>query len=271
MFGLLTSVRMMLSCMQTSWGSLDLDLQVGHMSRKFFLLSAMLLAASSLVFAQGGLSMGMGHSSVFRVGPGKDSAGVQVYSFNYMYAAVIFDAQGKVVDIEFDGLEVATPNYDGSSMPHFPGWPGAPAYNLTDHETKKVTGTMPATVETATATVEAWKTKRDRGDAYGMNPKNDWFRQMDAFEKVFIGKTVEEIEKWATRYLSDVNGRPLNPVVNEKTNPKDVAKVAPLTADEKSMLADVRTGATMSLNDAHGSMVSLIRDAWNKRKPVMLH
>ncbi len=34
------------------------------------------------------------------------------------------------------------------------------------------------------------------------------------------------------------------------------------------MLADVRTGATMSLNDAHGSMVGLIRDAWNKRKPV---
>ncbi len=175
---------------------------------------------------------------------------------------------GRILDLEIDGLEVATPNYDGPTMPHFPGWPGSAPYNFTDHDSKKVAGTMPTTVESVTAAVESWKTKRDRGDSYGMNPKNDWYHQMDNYEKAFIGKTVDEVEAWAARYLSDVNGRPLNPVVTASTNSKDAAKVAPLSAEEKAMLADVRTGATMSLNDAHGSMVGLIRDAWNKRKPV---
>jgi hypothetical protein len=52
------------------------------------------------------------------------------------------------------------------------------------------------------------------------------------------------------------------------SQPPDPPQVAPLTADEKALPADVRSGATISLDDAHGSMVSLIRDAWNKRKPV---
>lgn len=211
------------------------------------------------------LFLGLGRAPSFRVGPGKDSAGVQVYSFNYVYAAVVFDKAGRIVDIEVDGLEVATPNYDGVSMPHFPGWPGSVPYNFTDHTTKKVAGTSPTTVEAVAEAVNSWQTKRDRGDNYGMNPKNDWYRQMDRFEKAFIGKTVDELEAWFKKYLSDVNGRPLNPAT---TNEKDKAKVDPLSAEEKAMLVDVRSGATMSLNDSHGSFVTLIRDAWNKRKPI---
>ena len=121
------------------------------------------------------LFLGLGRAPFFRVGPRKDSAGVQVYSFNYVYAAVVFDKAGRIVDIE-----------------------------------------------------------------------------------------VDELEAWFKKYLSDVNGRVLNPAT---TNEKDKAKVDPLTAEEKAMLVDVRSGATMSLNDSHGSFVALIRDAWNKRKP----
>lgn len=43
-----------------------------------------------------------------------------------MYATVLFDKAGKIVDLETDELEVSTPNYDGASMPHFSGWPEGP-------------------------------------------------------------------------------------------------------------------------------------------------
>jgi hypothetical protein len=235
--------------------------------KKLSMLVVAVFLCASFAFATGQkeLSMGVGHSSNFRIGPGKDSTGTQVYSFNYVYATVIFDAKGKIVDLEIDALEVSTPNYDGASMPHFSGWPGSPELNFTDHATEKVAGTAPNTPEAVTAEVAAWKSKRDRGDAYGMNPKNDWFHQMDAYEKLFIGMTVDEVEAWTAKYLSDVNGRILNPAA---TNEKDKAKLAPLSDKEKAMLVDARSGATMSINDAHGSVVGVIRDAWNKRKPL---
>src|SRR5690554_1919024 len=78
---------------------------------------------------------GLGVSKNFRLGPGKDSEGEQVYSFNYVMASGIFDEEGRIVDIYVDGLEVSTPNYDGASMPHFSGWPGTEGINVTDHDT----------------------------------------------------------------------------------------------------------------------------------------
>ncbi len=234
----------------------------------------LLLGVLALAAAQApGLSFGVGHTSSFRLGPGKDSTGTQVYSFNYVYAAVLFDAAGKIVDLEVDALEVSTPNYDGATMPHFSGWPvtGAPMLNVTNHDTGKVDGTSTPTVEIAAKEIMEWKTKRDRGDHYGMTenttttPKADWYRQMDNFEKLFVGKTVDELDAWFARYTSDVNGRLLNPV---KPSEKDVAKVARLSEKEKAMLIDARTGATMSVSDSHGNIAGVVRDAWNKRKPV---
>lgn len=224
-------------------------------------ISLMVLASAS---AQG-LYLGLGHAPNFRVGPGKDNTGTPVYSFNFVFSAVVFDAAGKVVSCEFDSLEVSTPNYDGASMPHFSGWPGSPEPNLTDHATEKVIGKASTTVESIAAEVNGWKTKRDRGDAYGMNPRNDWYHQMDVYQKLFVGKTVEEINAWFGRYFSDLNGRPLNP---ETKNDKDLAKVEKLTPAEKAMLVDVRSGATMSLNDAHGAYLSALQSAWENRKPL---
>jgi hypothetical protein len=98
-----------------------------------------------------------------------------------------------------------------------------------------------------------------------MNPKNDWYHQMDAYEKLFTGKTVDELEAFMAKYSSDVNGRLLNP---ETTNLKDKAKLEKLSKAEKDMLVDARSGATMSVNDPHGNLVAVIRDAFNKRKPL---
>lgn len=234
------------------------------MKKRMGIVIAMLAIVLAVAGAQE-MYLGLGHTTNFRLGPGKDSAGVQVYSFNFVFSTVLFDANGKIVDCEFDALEVSTPNYDGASMPHFSGWPGSPELNLTDHTTEKVSGKSPTTVEAITAEVNAWKTKRDRGDAYGMNPRNDWYKQMNAYEKLFTGKTVDEVLAMYAKLFSDVNGRPVNPA-----NPteKDKPKVELLTQAEKDMIADVRSGATMSLSDAHGSLVAALKSAWENRKAV---
>lgn len=242
------------------------------MNRKFFsiVLAALLVAGlTSFAFAADEISMyqGLGKSVNFRVGPGSDSEGVQVYSINYVYATGLFDEEGRIVSVYLDALEISTPNYDGASMPHFSGWPGTEGYNVTDHESGKVVGVSENTVEAITAEVNNWQTKRERGTAYGMNPWNEWDQQMDNFQELFVGMTVDEVEEWFARYCSDRNGRPLNP---STTNEADKAKVDKLTDAEKEMLVDVRTGATMSLNDSHGDLIAAIRDAYENRVQISI-
>ncbi len=237
------------------------------MQKKFLVAVALVAIALSLAGAQStkGMSLGLGKSSVFRVGPGKDSTGTQVYSFTYVYGTVLFDAKGKIVSCEFDELEVSTPNYDGASMPHFAGWPGTPGYNVTNHETEKVDGVSPNTVESTAADINNWKSKRERGDSYGMNAKNDWWKQMDFYESIFVGKTVDEVDAWFKTYASDKTGRPLFAETKDAT---EKAKFEALSAKDKKIAVDAHSGATMSINDAHGNVIAALHDAWAKRKPL---
>ncbi len=235
--------------------------------RKVYILMialAVLLTVSCSKTQDEELSFGLGQAPLFRIGPGRDSTEARVYSFTYTQAAVLFDADGRIVDLEIDALEISTPNYDGASMPHFSGWPGSPEPNFTNHDTEEVDGTTVTTEEAIASEVNAWATKRDRGDDYGMNER-DWWKQMDAWEDLFIGKTVDELDAFYAKYTADRNGRVLNP---EATNEADKAEYDALSDADKEIVADVRTGATMSINDAHGHVPAAIRDAWNKRKPV---
>jgi hypothetical protein len=211
------------------------------------------------------MTLGLGHHSQFRVGPGKDSTGTQVYSFIYVEAAVLFDADGKIIDLEVDQLEISTPNYDGASMPHFSGWPGSPEPNFTNHGTEEVDGTTSTTEAAIIAELDNWQSKRDRGDQYGMNTENDWWKQMNAWENLFIGLTIDEVETFYAKYTADRNGRVLNP---DASNEADKAEYDNLSDEDKQIVADVRTGATMSINDAHGYVLEALNDAWENRKPV---
>lgn len=208
---------------------------------------------------------GSGNTTTFRVGPGKDKKDVQVYSFTYVTADATFDKDGKILNVYIDGLEVSSPNYDGESMPHFSGWPGTPGYNVTDHKTGEVTGVSTNDEKTIAAEVNGWKTKRERGDGYGMNPQNDWYKQMNFYQNFFKGKTVAEIEQWFAKNCSDVNGRPLK---ESSSKEEDKAKYAKLTDAEKAELADVVAGATMSLKDAHGDVIGALKEAYEKRVEV---
>lgn len=211
---------------------------------------------------------GQAQIPTFRVGPGKDAKGVQVYSFTVTTVNAIFDANGRIIDVYYDGLEVSTPNYDGASMPHFSGWPATPGYNVSEHkgDDSKVIGKSTNNDTTIAAEVNAWKTKRERGDSYGMNPANDWYKQINFYQNFFKGKTIAEIETWAAKNLSDVNGRPLK--ITEKSKPEDVAKYGKLTVEEKAALADVVSGATMSLKDAHGDFIGALKKAYENRREI---
>ena len=208
---------------------------------------------------------GLGSVANLRVGPGKDEAGAQVYSFNIAFASVLFDPDGRIADAEVDVYEVATPNYDGASMPRFSGWPGQSGLNVTDTQTGKVTGTSQSTEASALDEVAAWRTKRERGDAYGMNPDNDWHRQMDAYESFMVGRTVAELRAWFQTSTSQRNGRPLR---EDSDNADDQAALEALDAPARALLADVVSSATMSLSDAHGHLLEAMEKAWENRKEV---
>lgn len=215
-------------------------------------------ASQAADFLPEGAKSGVGMSASGRIGPGKDDADGQVYSFNVVFASGIFDAEGRVLHLAVDQLEVATPNYDGASMPHFSGFPGQGGYALWDDAQGKVSGTTDGTEETFLSEVSAWATKRARGDDYRLTT-GTWQQEMDAFEQLFTGKTVDEIEDWFNAYCSDATGRPLTA---ESAGEGDQAKYAALSDTDKSMLADVTSSATMSLRDGHGDILAAIRAAW---------
>jgi hypothetical protein len=238
------------------------------MFKKLVAIALVLVVSVSLLAgcsSTGKVYHGLGQVPTFRVGPGKDSAEVQVYSFNYTTCTALFDKNGKIIDVTFDMLEVSSPNYDGATMPHFSGWPGTEGYNVTDHASGTVSGVSDNTDETIAAEVNGWQSKRQRGDSYGMNTENDWHKQMDFYQKFFVGKTVAEINAWFAKYCSDVNGRPLK---DTSTKPEDIAKLAKLTDAEKKSLSDVIAGATMSLKDAHGDLLGALAMAYENRLEV---
>lgn len=237
------------------------------MLRKILAIAALGIATMTYASEDIKVYQGLGKDVMFRLGPGKDEQGVRVYSFNYTTASVIFDKDGKIISADIDALEVSTPNYDGKSMPHFSGWPGKEGYNVADHETKKITGLSNNSQEAVKAEIDGWKTKRERGETYGMNPKNEWHKQIDNYEKFFVGKTVNDLEKIFNRTFSDVNGRPLK---ESSSSEKDKEKYAKLSAEDKSMLVDLVAGATMSIKDPHGDIINAVKNAYENRKEVLM-
>jgi len=207
---------------------------------------------------------GLGHTTAFRNGPGSDSEGVPVYSFNIAMATATFDDEGRILSVFIDGYEVATPNYDGASMPHFSGWPNTEGYNVTDHDTELVSGISVNTEESAAAEVNGWLTKRQRGDDYHMNEANEWYKQMDFYQSFFVGKTVAELEAWFAKNTTSA-GRPIK---LDTTNEADLAKLAALTDAEMAVHVDVLAGATMSLRDAHGDFLGAVANAYANRVAV---
>ena len=210
------------------------------------------------------LYQGFGLSNMHRIGPGADDQEVPVYSFNQVFANTLFDENGKILSLYVDVIEVATPNYDGEGMPQFSGFPGQGGYNYDEDHDGKVDGKTEDSEDNYVAELSSWVTKRERGEAYKMGT-GSWAAQMDKFQETFVGMTVEEVEDWFEKYTSDVNGRPLKA---DSSNEDDKAKYDALSEEEKTMLADVVSGATMSLKDPHGDIIAAIKNSYENRVPL---
>ena len=170
---------------------------------------------------------GIGTTFTFRL----NGSGSSFY--NTAFAFVQFDAEGRIVDSYIDVLEIADPTVSMASCPRYAvvgqtmDW-----YDLETKEVKPVE----ITANTASELVSVWRTKRERGNEYGMGGAGEWFEQMDAYQEFFKGKTAEELKAWGETGL-DENGKPVEAI----------------------------SGATMSVSDAHSDILGAVLKAWDNR------
>lgn len=204
-----------------------------------------------------GLRPGTGMCATARLGPGTDSEGAAVYSFNVVFASALFDADGRVQHLAVDQLEVMTPNAQGASST-LGGWPGQGGYAMYNADAGAVSGKTGDSEDDFLQEVAAWTSKRALGEGYRLT-SGTWAQEMDAYEKLLTGKTVEEIAQWFRDYCSDETGRPLRA---DSGSEADRVKWGVLTQEDQQMLTDVTSGATMSLRDSHGDILTAIERAW---------
>lgn len=177
-------------------------------------------------------------------------------TLNISTASVIFDENGKIVDLTWDVMEI--------SKTLFPGW-----HDATQDQ---------ATIDLFVNSVDTWETKRERGLDYDMThlkskgaadnaSKKEWFEQLDYYEEFFKGMTVAEVSAWIEKY-TDVNTKPYKMAYPDKLTEEDKAATAALTADEIAMLVDVTTSATMAIEDGHSHLYSALLEAYEAREEI---
>ncbi|WP_019227268.1 LysM domain-containing protein [Sedimentibacter sp. B4] len=194
---------------------------------------------------------GFGESANYRI------RGEQKDNLNITTASVIFDQDGRIVDLTWDVMEI--------TYALFPGWVDPAA----DQATKDA---FVASID------DVWETKREEGYAYDMThliskgaadnlTKKEWFEQLDYYESFFKGMTVAEVVAWNEKY-TDANGRPYKMAYTEKLTDADKAVTATFTAEEAAMLVDVTTSATMALEDPHSHFITALVEAYEAREEI---
>ncbi|MBQ8554665.1 MAG: FMN-binding protein [Clostridia bacterium] len=169
---------------------------------------------------------GIGMAATGRVGPGTDDEGNQVYSFNVVFAHGTFDQDGRIQSIDVDQLEVLSSQFSG-----FPD----------DAEGE----------ESFMNEITAWTTKGAQGDDY-MLTSGSWRQQMDAYEQMMAGKTIDEVNSWFSTYFDQETGKPYT----------EGESYDALSDTDKATLTDITSGATMSLRGEHGDILLAIQRAW---------
>ena len=191
---------------------------------------------------------GVGMASTGRVGPGKDEEGGQVYSFNVVFAAGEFDEDGKIRAMQVDQLEVVTPNLGGGSA--FAGFPSS----VGDEDRFM-------------QEVSAWQTKGAMGDDY-MLTSGSWREQMDAYQQMMVGMTVEEVKQRWGKDESDAQTETASE--SEATNAADAGTAQPMNdmADVPAATSqpDAASGATMSLTGEYGDILLAVERAFENAR-----
>ncbi len=198
---------------------------------------------------------GVGMASTGRVGPGKDSEGNQVYSFNVVFASGEFDEDGTIRAIKVDQLEVVSPNLGAGSA--FSGFP------------ENAEGE-----EAFLQEVASWQTKGAMGNNY-MLQSGSWREQMDAYERMMVGMTVQEVRDWYANRgnggaSAQANGASSDQTSEtESTSAADAGTALPMNdmgdvppAGSTTGQNDATTSATMSLQSEYGDILLAIERAW---------
>ena len=178
---------------------------------------------------------GVGMAATGRIGPGKGGDGSQVYSFNVVFAAGTFDENGAIRSMQVDQLEIVSPNLGGGSV--FSGFP------------KDASGE-----EAFLSEVAAWQTKGMMGDNYKLQ-SGTWREEMDAYQQLMVGKTVEEVKTWYEN-RGDAASE------TDAVNPDDAGAVQPVNDMADVPGADATSAATMSLTGEYGDILLAIERAW---------
>ena len=197
--------------------------------------------------------MGVGMAVTGRVGPGKDNEGNQVYSMNVVFAGGEFDDGGVIRAIRVDQLELVTPNLGGGNM--FSGFPQDSAGE-----------------EAFLAEVSAWQTKGMLGEAY-MLESGSWRQQMDEYERMMVGKTVDEVKEWYRNRGTDTAAAGSNTAAGGTAAESDVTNAADAGAAQMTndmadadmtgeSQTDTNSSATMSLQGEYGDILLAIERAW---------
>lgn len=178
-------------------------------------------------------------------------------SLNITTASVVFDQDGKIVNLKWDVQEI--------SPTLFPGWA----------DEKKLSADELAAFKAAIN--DQWKTKLEEKDEYGMKASaisgKEWWEQISFYESFFKGMTVAQVEEWANKY-TDANKRPWKLAYLDNAKLKDADKeaikkaTANFTAAEKDMLVDVTTSATMSIQDDHSHFITALKEAYEARTEI---
>ena len=187
--------------------------------------------------------MGMGLAVTGRIGPGKDDEENQVYSMNLVFASGEFDDEGVIRAIRVDQLELVSPNLGGGNM--FSGFPSESAGE-----------------EAFLNEVSAWKTKGMMGDDY-MLASGSWREQMDVYEKMMVGKTVNEVKQWYQSRGPRAGEEGSTAAETEVTDASDAGAAQPMNdmAD-----VDMTSSATMSLQGEYGDILLAVERAWEDAK-----
>ena len=166
------------------------------------------------------------------------------HQFNVVATSAVFNEKGQIVAIDIDVTELAMEEF---------AWPSD-------------TATAAELTALAKKYDEEIITKAELKENYGMAARAttglEWYQQMENFEDFFIGMTPSGIRAWYIKN-TDALGKPIK--IGTELKPEDQAKVDKLTDAEKAILADVITGATMSLHDGHGFFVESIEKAYKNR------
>lgn len=193
---------------------------------------------------------GVGMAATGRTGPGKDSDGKQVYSFNVVFASGEFEEDGVIRAVKVDQLEVVSPNLGGGST--FSGFPA-------DAEAE----------DAFLREVAAWMTKGAQGDSY-MLESGSWREQMDTYEQLMVGKTVDEVKEWYASRGAGTAGTAAPTASESESTAADAGTARADAPGGADAAADAATSATMSLQSEYGDILLAIERAWEdaRRNPA---